>query len=147
MVMSDQNYKTYEANCERERRRNTVLINAFREWLQSDRLSQKVVDRHCGNVDFFINTYLLKYDIIPASQGATAVSGFLGDWFIHKALWANKSSIRDNAASLKKFYKYMVERAETTEADLEILTEDIKEEMGEWLEELKRFDSLADADM
>ena len=52
--------------------------------------------------------------------------------------------IRANAASLKKFYTFMVERGETEPKDLDILKEDITEEMDEWLAELRRFDRLAD---
>jgi hypothetical protein len=137
-------YKRYEAACDRIRKENETLLKEFRSWLASDGLSQKVIDGHIDNVGFFIDTFLLRDGAVPAAAGATKVCNFLGGWFIRKCLWANKSSIRANAASLKKFYTFMVEQGKTPPEDLEILKEDIKEEMDEWLAELRRFDSLAD---
>ena len=137
-------FKKYEAACARIQKENEALLKGFRSWLVGSGLSGKVIDGHIGNVQFFIDNYLLRYDSVPAAEGATSISGYLGGWFIHKCLWASKSSIRANAASLKKFYTFMVERGKTPPEDLEILKEDIKEEMGEWLAELRRFDSLAD---
>lgn len=55
------------------------------------------------NVDFYINTYLLYEDAIPANEGAGHISMFFGDGFPRKAMWAGRSSIKANAASLKKF--------------------------------------------
>ena len=125
-------------------KKNVVLLEEFRTWLEAHDLSKKVINAHIGNAGFYIDHYLLHYDAIPAAEGAPSIGGFLGGWFIHKALWANASSIRATATSLKKFYTFMVERGLTSPEDLEILKEDIKEEMAEWLEELKQFDSRAD---
>lgn len=41
----------------------------------------------------------------------------------------------------------MVERGLTSPEDLEILQEDIREEMPEWMAELRRFDNLAYSEM
>ncbi|MCC6124227.1 MAG: hypothetical protein IT426_04650 [Pirellulales bacterium] len=54
-------------------------------------------------MDFYINTYLLYEDAIPANEGAGHISMFFGDGFPRKAMWAGRSSIKANAASLKKF--------------------------------------------
>lgn len=145
--MSEGSYKKYEADCVRIHRENATLLNDFERWLKKKSLTEKTVSAHIGNVEFYVNQYLLYSDIIPAADGAVHISGFLGSWFIRKALWANRSSIRANAASLKKFYTFMVERGLTSPEDLEILQEDIREEMPEWMAELRRFDNLAYSDM
>jgi hypothetical protein len=47
------------------------------------------------------NDYLLYEDALEAKDGVDAVSWFLGDWFIRKAMWSSQASIKENAASLK----------------------------------------------
>jgi site-specific recombinase XerD len=43
---------------------------------------------------------------------------FLGYWFICKAMWASRASIKSNAESLKKFYAFMVAKGRVTQEDL-----------------------------
>ncbi|PIP65629.1 recombinase [Candidatus Peregrinibacteria bacterium CG10_big_fil_rev_8_21_14_0_10_49_16] len=145
--MPEDSYKKYEVDCARIHKENATLLRDFERWLKDKNLSEKTVSAHIGNVEFYVNQYLLYSDITPAAHGAVHISGFLGAWFIRKALWANKSSIRANAASLKKFYTFMVERGLTSPEDLAILQEDIREEMPEWMAELRRFDNLAYSEM
>jgi site-specific recombinase XerD len=72
---------------------------------------------------------------------------FLGYWFIKKAMWASKASIKSNAASLKKFYTYLYERGSIEKEDLASLKETIKEEMPEWIATLERYDDPSITDM
>jgi len=65
---------------------------------------------------------------------------FLGYWFIKKAMWANKTAIKENAASLKKFYQFMYEQCKISEEDFSALKESIKKEMPEWLATMDRYD-------
>lgn len=83
----------------------------------------------------------------PAKEGAIDISGFLGYWFIRKAMWASASSIRSNAASLKKFYTFMVEHGNTSSEDLELMNESIREEMEEWISILRRHEDESITDM
>ena len=66
---------------------------------------------------------------------------FLGDWFIRKAIWANESCIRENAASLKKCYTYLVVIGQINVDDPAKLRKDIKTGMPEWITTARRFDS------
>ncbi len=70
------------------------------------------------------------------------VHGFLGYWFIRKAMWASPSSIRSNAASIKKFYAFMHQAGKVTTEQLESLQDTIKEELPDWIETVKRYDDL-----
>jgi site-specific recombinase XerD len=72
---------------------------------------------------------------------------FLGYWFIKKAMWASKASIKSNATSLKKFYTFMYEKKMIDEEELNDLKETIKEGMPEWLETLDRYDNPSDEDV
>ena len=101
--MPDDEYKKYERACKRIKKDNAELLEQFGQWLSEMGLAEKTVQRHVENVDLYINSFLLYEDAIPAKEGTSRISMFLGYWFIRKAMWASPSSIRENAASLKKF--------------------------------------------
>ena len=110
--------------------------------LLSKGLAKKTIKQHNENVDFYINDYLLHYDAVPAGEGVYKISLFLGDWFPRKAVWASPTSVRELAASLKKFYTFMHETEKIDADDLAELKDTIKEEMPDWLEQLDDPDDL-----
>ncbi len=140
-------YKEYEKECKRIRKDNEKLISNFGKWLLGKGLSQKTIEKHCSNVDFYINEFLLYEDAVEASDGYHEIGMFLGYWFIKKAMWANKSAIKENAASLKKFYQFMLESEKITTEDFSFLKDTIKEEMPEWLAIMDRYDDPDIEDM
>lgn len=133
-------YEKYEKECAKIRKDNAELIDAFADWLQAKGLSEKTVDTHCRNMDFYLNHFLLYEDAIEAAGGMDEVGMFLGDWFIRKAMWSSPSAIKSNAASLKKFYTFMAEKGYIDKEDLDELKEDIREGMPEWLGRMARYD-------
>ena len=90
-------------------------------------------------MDFYINHYLLYYDATPAKDGAIHTGGFFGEWFVRKAMWASERSIKQTAAGLKKFYRYMYEAGLVEDLDLLFLNETIKERMPDWLAAVRRY--------
>lgn len=140
-------YKKYEADCQKIRKANQKLLTDFEGWLKLSGLSEKTIKNHVSNIDFYINEYLLYEGAVEAKDGVDRVSDFLGYWFIKKALWASRSSIKANASSLKKFYNFLLEKGLIELDDLQELRETIKEEMNEWLETLERYDDPSIEDM
>lgn len=140
-------YEKYEEDCKKIREENNLLLDSFEEWLKSTGLSEKTINNHLSNIDFYLNEYLLYEDVTEAKDGVYDVDMFLGYWFIKKAMWASKSSIKNNATSLKKFYKFMHEKELIDTEDLAELTESIKEGMPEWLESLDRYDDVSNEDI
>ena len=133
-------YEQYEEDCGKIREANGHLLAQFSDWLEASGLSQKTIRNHCGNIDFYINDFLLYEEATEAKDGVHDVGMFLGYWFIRKAMWASQSSIKSNATSLKKFYTFMNEKG-LVEADaLADLKSRIKEDMPDWLATLKRYD-------
>lgn len=133
-------YEKYEEDCKRIREANERLLIEFDVWLKSSGLSEATVNNHSSNIDFYINEYLLYEDATEAKDGVNGVGMFLGYWFIRKAMWASPSSIRGNAASLKKFYTFLHEKGLIGKNDLNGLKQTIKEDMPEWLSALERYD-------
>ncbi|MCH8311198.1 MAG: recombinase [Chloroflexi bacterium] len=137
--MTDE-YEQYERAGQAIREENASLLEDFSSWLRAKRLSDTTVKRHGDNIDFYINEFLLYEDATPPAKGVDEVGMFLGYWFIQKAMWASQSSMRSYAASLRKFYQFMVERGSVDQEALNELKARIKEDMPEWLETLRRYD-------
>lgn len=133
-------YEKFEEDCKAVREANKNLLGDFEAQLKSTGLSKKTIDNHISNIDFYINEYLLYEDATEARDGVNAVGMFLGYWFIKKAMWASRSSIKSNATSLNKFYSFMYEKSLIDKDDLSDLKETIKERMPEWLATLERYD-------
>jgi hypothetical protein len=91
-------------------------------------------------VEFYINEHLLYEEATDASDGVYKIDFFLGFWFIKKAMWASKSSIKSNVTSIKKFYEFMLEKGNIDEEPYNELKEEIKTNMQEWLDTMERYD-------
>lgn len=140
-------YEQYEIECKRIRQSNAELLDEFENWLRKSDLTDNTVSKHIENIDFYINEYLLYEDPVEPQDGIDSASMFLGYWFIKKAMWASESSIKSNAASLKKFYAFLHERGAVSKDDLDSLKDTIKEEMPDWLATLARYDDPSITDM
>ncbi len=137
----EDDYSKYEKKCKIIRKENAKLLDEFAKWLSAKRLSKLTSDKHCNNIDFYLNEYLLYEDAEKAEEGVHMVGMFLGYWFIRKAMWATKNSIKSNAVSLKKFYTFMLEKGKIEQEHLDDLKLEIKEEIPEWLATLSRYDN------
>ena len=133
-------YARYQRECKRIRQENGKLLDEFANWLAAKGSSETTVGRHCENIGFYLNDFLLYEDAESAEDGVLRVGMFLGYWFIRKAMWASQASIRSNAASLKKFYTFMLEKGKVNQQDLDDMKMEIKQEMPEWLATLARYD-------
>src|SRR5207247_2874294 len=131
-------YRNYEAKCKKIREENAKLLSEFGKWISHKGLSEKTIREHVSNADFYVNEFLLYEDAIKAADGPYHVGMFLGYWFIKKALWASESSIRSNAASLKKFYDFMHEQGLVSEEAVRDMRARIREGMPEWLARRRR---------
>ena len=129
-----------------ERREKEVLnenekhLAGFEKWLRLKGLSQKTINKHISNVDFYINNYLCYYDVSDVKQGAYQLNGFFGSWFIRKAAWSSCAIIKSAAAGIKKFYAYLLEESVVEQDDYDDLCCTIKDFMPIWLEEMRRYD-------
>ena len=141
------NYEKYEEDCRKIRKANEGLLSQFKVWLESSGLSEKTINNHLSNLDFYVNEFLLYEDATEAKDGVDDVGMFLGYWFIRKAMWASQSSIKSNATSIKKFYTFMHERGLIDNEDLIGLKQTIKEDMPEWLATLRRYDNRSIQDV
>lgn len=130
----------FEVACDAVRAQNQGLLEQFEQWLRDSGLSEKTVLTHVDNIGFYINDFLLREEPQEPEEGVDQVGWFLGDWFIRKAMWASKTSIKGNAASFKKFYGFLLEQRRIQAQDFAELKREIKDEMPEWLDNFRRYD-------
>ncbi len=132
-------YEDFDKKCDEIRQRNEVFLEEFAEDLTNSGLKDKTVNRHWQNVDFYINTFLLREMPYEMNEGVFNIDSFLGDFFIRKCMWSTPGTIKSTAASIKKFYKSMMERAHISELDYCILVETIRDDMDTWVQDCKKF--------
>lgn len=129
------NYEDYEKECNRIRYANEGLLALFEEELTGSGLSQKTIRSHLSNVDFYINEYLLREEPLTMEHGTSRLDMFLGFFFIRKCMWSTPATVKSTAASIKKFYKCMLDHNKIKKSHYDFLCADIKENMQQWQED------------
>ncbi|HJD14357.1 MAG TPA: hypothetical protein IAA03_11320 [Candidatus Ruminococcus avistercoris] len=120
----------YEKKCEEIRRTNDSLLELFEKDMEG--LSPKTIRRHLSNVDFYINEFLLYADALPMEYGLGKIDEFLGEFFIRKCMWSTPATIKSTAASIKKFYKCMLDHGKIEKGDYKFFCETVKVGMEVW---------------
>lgn len=132
--MSDTNTYDYDEHVQAIRAYNQPILHEFEIWLEQSSLSEKTIQNHVSNIDFFTN-YLVYYE--PLKKLDEANSGdiwiFLDDWFPRKALWASVTSVTSYLASFKKFFRWMGETGRISPETVADVLETLKEERGLFL--------------
>ena len=136
-----EDYKEWEKKVEENRKRNEKFIKEFKDWLEEKDLVKKTINKHINNIELYLNEYLNYYDITSMEEGINEVYSYLSGWFIEKCLFASKTTIKENASSIKKFYNCMSELGYVSKDDYKDLCEKLKDSMDEILEYLEEFDN------
>ncbi|MBQ9058879.1 MAG: hypothetical protein IJ125_06820 [Atopobiaceae bacterium] len=137
-------YEAYERAVKEREKENAVYLAEFEEELEAAGLADKTIGRHLSNVDFFINTYLQREEALGIEEGCYRLDDFLGYFFIRKCMWSTPNTIRQNAASFKKFYKCMVKHGHVSQDAYDCMLATIKESMPLWVEDCEEFNTPSD---
>lgn len=127
--MDEIDFEEYEEKCKLIKQENESLLEMFEKDLEG--LNQKTINRHLTNVDFYINTYLLREDAYDFTHGIWDIDDYLGYFFIRKCMWLTPGNIK-STTSIKKFYQCMLKQEMIQKADYEYLCETIKDNMWKW---------------
>lgn len=68
-------------------------------------------------------------------HGTSHLDMFLGFFFIRKCMWSTPATVKSTAASIKKFYKCMLDHNKIKKSHYDFLCDDIKENMQQWQED------------
>ncbi len=128
----------YDKKSEEIRKENERYLELFKQDMEERRLSENTIRRHLQNAELYINDYLLYEDAYPMEDGLDKADMFFGDWYIRKCV-ATPGNMKSTAASIKKFYKSMLEHGFIEEKEYRFLNSNIKERMNDWIEECIRY--------
>jgi hypothetical protein len=135
-------YEEYEKLCKLQQAKNYEYLDIFEKDLMASGLSQKTIKKHLNNVDFYINTYLLREEPLEMAAGCSdMIDIFLGYFFIRKCMWSTPGTIKTTAASIKKFYKCMNEHGYISKDRYEDLCDVIKVNMEIWQDDCETFNN------
>lgn len=136
-------YRQYEKEVEKIKEENDKYLNLFAQELEKAGLTKKTIEKHLLNACFYINDYLLYYQPKKMVEGCYHIDYFLSDWLIRKTLWSSSEQIKSYCASLKKFYKVMLELGYIEKKDFLELNMTIKDEKASWLAAVKRANDMS----
>lgn len=125
-------YDQYLEECKKIKERNYLLLDLFKDDLIQSGLKDKTISRHLSNVEFYINEFLLYRDAYHMEEGLNMLDDYLGNFYICKCLWSTPGNIKSTAASIKKFYKSMVDHGKVDKEDYYDLCSLIKDSMDIW---------------
>lgn len=125
-------YDDYSKTRDEIRAENSEYLSLFEQSLIDAVLKESTIKRHLSNVDFYINDFLLYEEPLTMDYGMGRIDSFLGDFFIRKCMWSTPGNIKSTAASIKKFYKCMMDRGIAKKSSYEFLCSEIKEGMETW---------------
>ena len=120
----------YEKKCDAIKEENARMLQLFEEDMAG--LKPKTIDRHLDNVEFFLNTYLLRMGLNDYIKGMDYVDDYLGNFYIRKCMWSTPGNIKTTATSIKKFYQCMLKHEMIQKPDFECMCETISENMWKW---------------
>ncbi len=130
-------YEDYKKVCEEIRRTNEELLNLFEQDIAN--LSPQTIRRHLNNVYFYLNRYLLYEEPLFMQDGVKRAYDFFGNFFIRKCTWSTPASIKSTAASIKKFYKSMVNHGMISKSEYALFCDDIATGMEDWQADCEQF--------
>ncbi len=119
---------------------NLPAIALFEESIQN--FTEKTIQKHLSNVIFFLNDYSTYYDACTFEDAWKSLDDFFGYFFIRKCMWSTPATIKSTAASIKKFYKCMVDNQLFDARAYDMLTTHIKENMPIWQDECEAYNNF-----
>lgn len=112
--------ENYEIKLEQNKKRNEKYLKEFESWLNNKWLVKKTIRKHLSNTELYLDSFLTYYDITKMEDGINEIDTFFSDWFIRKCMCSSKNSIKETAASIKKFYQCVSEHNYVSKEDYEI---------------------------
>ena len=125
-------YDDYSKAYDEIRAKNNEYLELFEHALIADGLKGSTIKRHLSNINFYINDFLLYEEPLTMDYGMGKIDSFLGNFFIRKCMWSTPGTIKSTAASIKKFYKCMMDCGIVKKKDYEFLCSEIKDRMEIW---------------
>ena len=131
----------FEEEYQKRLKENEKYLKEFKKELKSNGFTDRTINNHINNVDLYLNDFINYYEAQDLKGGCYKISEFLGDYFIRKCMWSTPATIKTTAASIKKFYKCMLNNKHITNEDYDNLSFIIKSEMDIWQDRCFNYNS------
>lgn len=132
----------YDARTKRLISQNEKLIHRFASYLNKKKISERTIEKHCSNIDFYGHDYVIHYtdDSLTLDKASHYIDGFLGSWFIRKCMWADEAAIKAYITSFKKFYGWLHETGALPKEIYDEFLQSIKDSKDTWLATMRKYD-------
>ncbi len=122
----------YDKEFKRVEENNDKLLVLFEKALTG--LSDKTIKQHVSNASLFLNDYFYREGLENPQEGAEYIDTFF-DFFVRKCLWSSPATVKQLAASMKKFYKCMLQNGIVDDDAVEEVLMTIKYGLEDWMDE------------
>ncbi len=122
----------YDKEFKRVEKNNDKLLVLFEKALTG--LSDKTIKQHVSNASLFLNDYFYREGLENPQEGAEYMDNFF-DFFVRKCLWSSPATVKQLAASMKKFYKCMLQNGIVDDDAVEEVLMTIKYGLEDWMDE------------
>ena len=123
---------------------NEKYLDMFEQALKDQNLSSKTIIKHLTNMDLYLNDFLCYEAPTPMQDGCIKNHSFFTWFYPRKCLFSSKTGVKEMMASLKKFYKLMLDKGFIEKDDYEMLIDEFKEYKDEYLSFYDNYDSMDD---
>ncbi len=111
---------------------NEILIKLFDRYLTGQSLAPKTIKKHCENIDFFLNTYSIREEILKPEQAISLIDDYFDYFMPRKTQFGSVNDTKNQITSLKKFYKFLLELNRIKKSDYAEMLEMIKAYKDSW---------------
>jgi len=115
-------------------KKNNILLNKFENYLYSQNLAPKTIKKHLANVDFYINTFLIHYEIEKPEDNLNSIDMYFDHFMPNKTTFGSVSDTKSSIGSLKKFYHFMLKINKISEDEYSKLLQLIKNNKQNWFD-------------
>ncbi len=126
-------YEAYEKDCSKIRKQNKSYLDLFEKDMIKARLAYSTIEKHMRNLQLFLDDFLLQEEPLTMVDGLYHLDRFF-DFFARKCTWSSPGTVKTTAASIKKFYKSMLDHGHVNADQYEELCTEIKERKEDWME-------------
>lgn len=128
--MIEYGVEDYEEKFKRVEENNDKLLTLFEKSLGG--LSEKTIEQHLSNASLFLNEFFYREGLEDPEEGSAYIDSFF-DFFVRKCLWSSPGSVKQLAASMKKFYKCLYQNGIVDGEALENVLEAIRDGLEDWM--------------
>lgn len=131
--MMSSNYSQYEEEVAKCREENKKHLEDFRVALEAKNISPKTIKQHISNMQLYLNHYMQREEATPMEGGWVMVDTFFTWFYPLKCMPSSAYGAKSMMASVKKFYKLMMDKGLIEKDDYQQMLATMKEHREEYL--------------